>query len=379
MKQIPNVIQPKTVFYLICLVILSGSLLGMMDDGQNDAPASSRLELLHADYSRGTMQNGRPLKILEGNVYARQDTLQLWCQRAVYNEQEKNIMLTGRVKLVRGSDTLTAIQVTYYEETKLAVAVGNVEVRRPGRFLQTDHLEYYYGSDKIRARGHLKLDDQENFVHITAGAGEYLPDEKRTYVEDHAHLWQIDSTATDTLNIFSRRMDYFFGEERLAIAIDSVRIIQGLLHARCDSAVYDLDTEIAYLEKEPYAVQENNEMFGKQMALILKDMELEQIRISGGARAVSVVDSAREKENRLEGREIIMYISNRKLRELKAISNARSTYYLKEKKEDKGVNVASADTIKAFFEKNELDSIAVIGGSQGTFYPEDYKGPIAQE
>ena len=62
-----------------------------------------------------------------------------------------------------------------------------------------------------------------------------------------------------------------------------------------------------------------------------------------------------------------------------AISNARSFYYLKEREEDRGINVASADTIKAFLVADELDSIAVIGGAQGTYYPEDYKGKIIPE
>ncbi len=74
-----------------------------------------------------------------------------------------------------------------------------------------------------------------------------------------------------------------------------------------------------------------------------------------------------------------MFISDRKLEKIYAISNARSLYYLKEKEEDRGINVASADTIKAFLKDNELDSIAVIGGAQGVFYPHDYQGIIVEE
>ena len=74
-----------------------------------------------------------------------------------------------------------------------------------------------------------------------------------------------------------------------------------------------------------------------------------------------------------------MYIEDRQLSEIHAISNARSYYHLKENEESKGINVASADTIKAFIVKNELDSIAVIGGAQGTYYPQDYKGKIVRE
>jgi hypothetical protein len=140
-----------------------------------------------------------------------------------------------------------------------------------------------------------------------------------------------------------------------------------------------VDEEIAYLNINPHAIQDNSEMFGREMQLVMKNLELEKIMVEGSARAISVEDSALEKENRLEGREIIMFIANQELKELWAISNAKSLYNLKEDNEYRGVNAASADTIKAYFAKNELDSIRVIGGSQGVYYPEDYKGPVIQE
>lgn len=364
---------------LLTIVILLSGIVMLIAREEGENPAGSRLELLHADVSRGVVVDGKPLKILEGNVRARQDTLLLFCDRAVYNPPEKTIVLTGNVKLIRGKDTLIANRVTYFEEEKKAVSEGDVRVYRPEQNMTADYLEYYYETDRIRAMGNLQLHDAENRVFITAREGEYCPEENISYVQRQAHLWQLDSSGTDTLHIFGRRMEYYFGEPRNAVVKDSVHIFQGDLHAWCDSVIYLVEEEVAYLEKSPRALQKNNELLGKRMQLILKDMKLEQIRVQGGALAISVVDSTLKKENRLEGREIVMYISHQKMRELRAISNARSLYYLKEKEEERGVNTASADTIKAFFTDNELDSIVVIGGSQGTFYPRDYQGPIVQE
>jgi len=364
--------------FLSVFILFSGIVMLIAQEG-NKKYASSRLELLHADVSRGVVVDGKPLKILEGNVRARQDTLLLFCDRAIYNDPEKKIVLNGNVKLIRGKDTLIADQITYFEEEKKAVAKGRVQVYRPRQTMKADYLEYYYETDQIRALGNLQLHDADNRVFITAWKGEYRPEENISYVERQAHLWQLDSSGTDTLHIFGRRMEYYFGEPRYAVVRDSVHIFQGELHAWCDSVIYLVEEEVAYLEKSPRALQKNNELLGKRMQLILKDMQLEQIRVKGGALAISVVDSMLKKENRLEGREIVMYISNQKMRELRAISNARSLYYLKENEEERGVNTASADTIKAFFTENELDSIVVIGGSQGTFFPRDYQGTIVQE
>jgi lipopolysaccharide assembly outer membrane protein LptD (OstA) len=339
----------------------------------------SRLELLHADLSRGYLENGLPLKLLEGNVHARQDTLELFCDRAIYDETNRVIHLMGKIRMYRGKDTLLAREARYFEESKIAVAEGEVQIFRPAQEMKSDYLEYNYKNDHIRASGHLFLRDQENQAFITANQGEYLPEKKYSYVKEKAHFWRIDSTSSDTIHIYSRQMHYYFGTNRQAVANDSVKIVQENLLATCDSAIYQLDQDIIFLKSGPVATQENNRITGEEMKLVLQDRELEKIIVTGKAQAVSTLDSLSNKQDRLEGREIVLYISNRKLREIHAISNARSYYHLKEKSEDRGINVASADTIKAFLQENELDSIAVIGGAQGTFYPQDYKGKILQE
>jgi lipopolysaccharide export system protein LptA len=340
---------------------------------------TSRLELLHADLSRGYIENGLPLKMLEGNVHARQDTLELFCDRAIYDETNKILHLMGKIRMYRGKDTLLAREARYFEVSKIAVAEGNVRVFRPAQEMRSDYLEYSYATDHIRATGNLFLHDRDNQAFITANLGEYLPDKNFSYVKEQAHFWRIDSTSSDTIHIYSRQMEYQFASTHRAVAYDSVRIFQENLWATCDSAIYQLDQDIIFLKSNPQATQENNKISGQEMQLVLKDRELEQIIVSGKALAVSTLDSLLNKEDRLEGREIVMYISNRKLREIHAISNARSYYHLKENAEDRGINVASADTIKAFLQENELDSIAVIGGAQGTYYPQDYKGKILQE
>ena len=341
--------------------------------------AQSRLELIHADFSKGVVRNNIPMRILEGHVHARQDTLELFCDLATWIESQHLLILENNVKLIRGEDTLTAKKITYNEDRRIAIAEHEVHLWRTGQELFTEYLKYYYKTDQSFAKKGIKLIDLENRVTITAKTGEYLPEQNRTYVQQKSHLVRLDSTGKDTLHIYAHRMEYFFEPDRQAIAIDSVRIVRENLIAECDSAVYIINEERAFLEISPIALQENNEMIGSQMEMVFKDMEIQRIIVYGNAIAKSMVDSIAQKQNRLTGKEIIMYITNRQIRELRAISNATSNYYLKEEEQEKGLNVASADTIKVFFKNSELDSIDVKGGSQGIYYPVDYKGKIDLE
>lgn len=335
-----------------------------------------RLELIHADVSRGQEVNGQVLRILLGHVHIRQDSLELFCQRAVYHEQSRQVVLTGDVQLIRGSDSLFARRVTYFEESRIAIAEEDVRVRRPHQQMDCQYLEYHYQNDQILARRHLLLRDLSNQVFISGEQGEYLPEKEFAYIQRHSHLWKVDSTGHDTLHIYARKLIYRFGEEKEALARDSVYIRQGELTATCDSAFYLVKEHRVKLLGNPHALYRNNEMFGKTMALVLDSLEVREVQIRGNALAVSVADSLRKKENRLSGKQLVMYIEQRQLREICAFTEARSQYYLEEEGEARGVNVATADTIRVYFTNQALDSIAVIGGAEGTYYPENYQGDI---
>ena len=266
MKSFITEFNLKYLFYLSLMVFMLVSLGNMRKNSYGNTPGS-RLELIHADVSRGVVENDLPLRILEGNVHARQDSLEIFCQRAIYNELEKILHLTGNVRMYRGKDTLLAAEARYFETSKIAIAEGDVKIFRPRQTMRSDFMEYHYNTDKILATGDLFMNDQENSVLVSAKKGEYLPESNFSYVQDEAHLWRIDTTSSDTVHIFSEKMEYHFSDQRKAVARDSVKIKQGKLIAFCDSAIYLIDEDIIYLKSNPRALQENNKMMksGKYM------------------------------------------------------------------------------------------------------------------
>ncbi len=342
--------------------------------------AQSGLLLKHADITRGkVLSNREEVKILEGNVHVQQDSTEIFCDKATYHPLRDMLVLVGNVKLTRGNDILTAKKLTYYELEKLAIAENDVYLDRPGQNMRSEYLEYYYETDRAFARTNLILTDEPSNAFVTAIQGKYSPEENFSRVEKDAHFWQINRFSGDTLHIYAEAMEYHFKPIRKAIATDSVRIIRGDLTARCDSAVYLLDEEKVFLEMNPQAEQQNNQMAGQQMELDLKGMVLHRITVKGRAVAKSVEDSTNGKINQLTGQEIIAFLKNRKINELWAVDNARSLYYIKDQNQEQGINTASADTIRIYFKGGEVDNISVKGGSQGIFYPADYKGEIETE
>ncbi len=331
----------------------------------------SRVELVHADFSRGqTYRGNEEVKILEGNVFIRQDTVEIYCNKAVYHKARHRIVLLGNVRLVRGKEILTAKQVTYYEQQKMAIAEQNVFLQRPGQTLRSEYLKYFYETDRSFARTNLVLHDFDSRITVTAQRGEFLPQQNRSKVEKKAHFWQVSRSGADTLHIFAEDIEYIFQPEKIAIAKNSVRIKRGELTATCDSATYLMEQNRVYLDKRPQAKQKNNELTGERIELTIEEMQINQIQVRGNAVAISVEDSLRNKINRLSGHEIIAKMAEEQIETMQALDNAQSKYYLKDEGVQQGVNTASADTILIYFKKSEVNRIVVKGGSQGIYVPE---------
>jgi len=375
----------KRHWWGVCFSLLWGVLLGgyymasglmVTDTPTSASSAASRLQLVHADVSRGVVQNGTELRILEGNVHIQQDTLHLYCQKAIYNPRARQMVLTGQVRIIQGKTQLSADKITYWEDTRIAVAEGHVVLIQPGRELQTPYLVYNYETDQTRAEQWVTIKDDSQRVTISAGRGEYLPEQALAYVEHNAHLMQVDSAGTDTLNIFARRLSYYFRPRRKAIASKNVRVLQGKMEAQCDSIVYFLEDSVAVLRVQPRARQEGNLLTGDRIELRLNGTRVDRITVLGNkAHAISTADSLRGWENQLDGKRIFLYLKNGQLDFLEAIQQASSEYYVEDKGEFVGKNVASADTIRVFFKDGQVDSIVVKGGAEGVFEPLEGSAP----
>ncbi|RMF59950.1 MAG: hypothetical protein D6748_05165 [Calditrichaeota bacterium] len=374
MRNLPSrtdIDSPSILVHTVISLVITFMMLLIFG---NQVMAQTRLELIHSDVTRGAISpEGEAIRILEGNVHVRQDTVELWCDRAVFYPASERVVLTGNVHIRRGSEELTAQQVTYYDRLKIAIAKNKVHVRRPKRHLFSEYLKYYYENDQAYAHTRLKLIDQERSAYVTAREGEYLPEKNLATVRYQAHFWQVDSSSGDTIHIYSHKMDYIFHPNRTAIARDSVKILRGDMVAFCDSAVYLLDDSKAYLEIHPRAQQRNNTLSGNQMELFFDGMKIQKIIIRGNALVTSVADSLHRKIDKLSGDEIHAFVVNDKLDRLWAINHAKSYYHIKQDGKIQGVNQASADTIKVFFKNQEVDYITVIGGTQGIYYPEGYQ------
>jgi len=341
--------------------------------------SNSQLYLVHADKSIGKLENGEKIRILSGNVEAYQDTLHMLCDEAVFYEDREEIVFVGNVFLEDGHRTLRADRIRYYTPSRTAVCLGNVRISGANDSLFAQKFIYNFTKRNAEGEKNLFLWDKQNDARIWGDFGTYREQNQHMLIKKNARFESYTEGEPDTLVITAQFMDYFGLKKKTAIARDSVVIKKGTLSAVCDSALYDMKNELVHLKVNPVAWQEGSEMRGSLIDLVLDSLEIQKINISGAAELKSPADSLNQRFNFLRGKTIEVQLTDRKPQKIIARNNASSIYVLWDDSVEQGTNSASSDSIIIFFKAGEMDSIAVIGGSEGIFYPPDYEGEIESD
>lgn len=335
----------------------------------------SGLELIHADKQVTKEVNGESLHMFEGNIHFRQDTLEMYCHDAVLFEEKNKLEFSGAVQITDGHRRLQALRIDYFTKDRIAYCYNRVRIKTLSDSMYAEYLKYNFKTDEAEAEKNIYIYNAENDVQIWGQYGIYNPNTKHNRIRENARFTKVDTSSGDTLNITALQLEYFGGENKRAVAIDSVEILQGALKAICDSAVYYTETELVSLFESPFAWYEDNRLSGKYMDAQFDSLKLKEIIVTEEAKAVSIVDSINNKENILTGNVIHFIIESNKPKIVTAMENATSIYYLQtEDKKDQGCNYATSDTILVYFVEGKLDSIAIRGGSEGIYYPNEFTG-----
>lgn len=332
------------------------------------------LELIHADRTIGQKHGSEQVRFFEGAVHFRQDTLDMYCHKAIFYDEQDRADFEGDVLIDDGKHRLYADKIEYYPQTRTAVCRRNVRISGVDDSLSADYLTFNFKTEKTSADQGLYVYNRKHQVQIWGKQGSHDPESQVSEVEHEARLVRIDTSTSDTLEITAHKLLFVDKNEPIAFAIGSVHIQQGSLSADCDTAIYYPDQEIAWLNQKPTAWYEDNKMWGRQIRIGFEEQALRTIDIYEDAQTISLVDSLKDQWNVLKGKEIHLDIRDKKPQKLRAAGTASSTYYLREEDEASGMNAATADTIFIYFKEGKADSIQILGGAQGVYYPEEYKG-----
>jgi lipopolysaccharide export system protein LptA len=257
--------------------------------------------------------------------------------------------------------------------------MGHVRISGTNDSLYAEKFIYQFRGGNTWAEKDLFIWDKQNNVRIRGDAGEYIADSQESHVRGNAYFEHHTPDQPDTLIITSKNMAYYSAEPKRAVAEDSVRIFKGGVRAACDSATYFVTDETVAMRINPIAWQGDNEMTGLKIDFTLDSLKIDEIFLAEKAQIKSLADTATNKYNLLKGKTIQVSMVDGAPEKVVARRNAISIYQIEENKINQGTNSASSDSIIVYFKTGELDSILIIGGTEGTYYPAEWKGDIESE
>jgi lipopolysaccharide export system protein LptA len=358
------------IFLITILFLLISSQI-LASDG--------RLYLIHADSSLGKIVNGEKVRYLVGRVEAYQDTLKMFCDHAVFYEDRNIAEFTGNVLIDDSHHKLWGDKIIYETDSRTANCMGHVRISGINDSLYAEKFVYKFRGGNAWAEKNLFIWDKQNNVRVKGDAGEYIAESQESHIRGRAYFEHHTPNQPDTLIITSKKMAYYGAEPSKAVAEDSVLIFKGDVRASCDSAAYYVSNELVAMRINPVAWQAENEMTGLKIDFTLDSLKIDEIFIYEKAQIKSLADTLENKYNILKGKMIQVSMIDGVPETVIARRNAISIYQIEENKINQGTNSASSDSIIVYFMTGELDSISIIGGTEGTYYPAEWKGDIESE
>ncbi len=308
-----------------------------------------------------------------GNVRVVQDTVTLLAPHGFYDGNTRTAYGDGGVTLNNRHMTIKADSGIYATERKTAWFNRNVMVVDSTSVLLSRTATYDQTLHRAECRGDVKIRSTTDNTVVYGDSLEHFDSTRITRIMQNPRLVKIDTAGgtVDTLIIESTLMESFEEPVKRFVASGDVRLCRGDVAARSGTGTYYSGRDSIVLESKPIVWYEENQLTGDTITMTMKDKQLSRVFVRGNAFAVSRGDSlTTTRFNQLTGRDLTMEFAGGKLARMVVEKTATSLYYVYQEGRPDGVNKSSGDTIILRFIDGKLDTIAIPGGPEGTYYPE---------
>lgn len=365
----------KTSIFLIALFIVLGSFANPRGFGFGGRKAPLVLE--NAELLRSISREDETIRILINDVQFSQEDIYVECDYAEFYAESRKTFLRGNVFIQDSVRTLMADEVTYYEATGVAYAIGNVVLQEENnRVIRCRRLEYDYDRAVINYRGDIIIEDSTKNIIVTGQLGNYDEWTRTAEISVEPKLVKLDSLKSNPITIKGKKL-WYNDSLRHARVVDNVSVTQDTMIATSNYLFFDDSTGFAELTREPKLTRGKEVITADTMYFYMKNQKIDELRALGNIVALSPADSLEEAPmNRLTGKKLYSYFEHGEAKNIIVIGNATSKYFLRENGKENGVNISSGDTLTINFKNKKITTIQVVGGVEGTFYPVGWKGEI---
>lgn len=376
-KVIGNVVMTQDNVRITCDLAIQdidknqAELIGNVIAVQDTVTIKTQRAFYYGD--KKVAQSKAPLTLFDGHIT-------LTANKGFYYFDEDKAVFMENVKLVDTSSTLISRRLTYFNNEDRAIASGDVSIIDNKSIIFADSINHLRNQMLTDAHNNIKIIDKEKSVVIT---GEILfNDNNRKYsiIKKNAVYTQIDTVddgTFDTLYIFANSMESFDDSSKKFIARDSVKIIRDDFYSVSNYALM-LNNEnkiITYkLENDktpPVMWFEESQLAGDSITVSLKDNSIDNIWINRNAFILSQQKDFPNRYNQISGDSIKLYFNKNELNRTDVFNNVLSIYYLFEDNEPNGLLKSSSERAKLLFQNKKVTDVKLYGSIISEYHPEN--------
>ncbi|MEX0746459.1 MAG: OstA-like protein, partial [Rhodothermales bacterium] len=326
------------------------------------------------------------VRLSDGDVFVRAPS-------GLYFTREKRAQFTEGVTLIDSSAVLSSRGGEYWSDEKRAEFYGEVRLNEGRTHLESDSVTYFRETDVSIARGNVFIerlgeDDGENADTLSRT----LLFSDRAYNDDKAQYSRIegdpllvrlrtDSTGADVDTLLIRAALLESSQEdslQRLVAVDSVMIWQNDLAAVADSLVSERFSlsdgptiEEVRLFDSPLAWFVTNQISGDSLTIKARDGSVDTLLVRGNA-FVARRDSVIDRIHQIKGQHLLATFEDDSLKTLSIGPRAEAINFRTDEEDLRaGAVKMSADRINFLFEGDDLRRLSAISGTEGTYYSED--------
>ena len=355
------------------------SLVGKVIDGQDARELIGNVrfsqENVHVSCDRALEFRASGRVHLTGNVVVRDEEVTLRAPRGMFYREERRAEAFEDVQLDDGRSKLTARYGEYFVEPKRAFFRGEVVVQDSATTLRSDSLIYFRTEKRSIALGSVEIHNSTDNLTIKGQHFESLNNQQFSRMTMNPVMVQFDTSLAgevDTLVVRSRVMESYQDSVKCLVAIDSVRIVRSDLASVAGLAVFYTKDDSILLRKSPLIWYQQTQVSGDSINVYLEQRRLKRVLVMGNAKAISRSDSLHpERFDQITGKQIQMHFERQMLERIEVETQAISIYHLYEDSLANGLNMTSGDRMTILFDRGKVKSIAVYGGVEGQYIPEN--------
>ena len=338
---------------ILCLILLFVSTYAQ----------DNRLRLVRADVLENITINGESMQYLKGNVQFKKGEMIMNCNWARFNKKTEKGFLFENVSMVKNEQNLTCDSLFVDSPNNIMIAYSNTHVWDTTYSLIADTLHYFSELDSGSANGNAILVQDKQTI--------------KSNTIEYVELPEVDGVS------YAARGDVIITEEE--------RI------ATCGEAIYDRENGKTVMKINPKIIDNEQTIAGNEIYLSYNDDILDKVFIPSDAHVTHPINGFREWieiidddsinysdpvnfSDDMTGSALHGFFVDGKLDSMRLEGMATTIYHIFEDSIYQGNNKASGDTIQMKFKDNDLETIFISGGSEGTYTPDSsdaqMEGPI---